>query len=181
MEKRTTELEYLEQIAELKWEKGYKCAKCKHKEYYNIKKNFARRCKSCGYEESAIKNTMFENSKIPVITTFSLLFLMQETLEGFFLAKFNAKSLDTFSLGRTNIYKIDERFEGENIRDSLSSLAGYFEVAENSISLLFQRIHDRIKKNKSKFIPSLLEWNSGLKDKKSVAIPVVRLRSEGMF
>lgn len=161
MEALTTEQKYLKQIAEIKWQKGFKCRKCKHKEYYNIKKNFGRRCKNCTHEESAIMNTMFENSKLSITSTFQILNGMQENLVEYLELK------KKYFATHPNFNWFEDSVPHENIRKSPESLSKKYEVAENSILFLFQRISDWMKKkNKEGYVE--VEWDEGLKDKKSI-------------
>lgn len=158
MEKQTTELEYLEQIANIKWEKGYKCKTCKGKEYYNIKKNFARRCKACGYEETPIKNTMFENSKLSLQTQFAIFFKMQERMDDFIADKYYQHDCSS-----------DDYFEGYEMRLTNKRLAEKFKINENSIALLFEKTAFWLKPlYKSLSISGVEEeFLKGAKDKKS--------------
>lgn len=45
-------------LAQLKWKNGYGCKKCNYKKYYLLNNSVSRKCKSCGYTESAIADTL---------------------------------------------------------------------------------------------------------------------------
>ena len=64
-----------------KWPEGFVCPKCGNKTYY---KNRSRRhttleCRSCGHQETPIKGTAFENSKLPLVKIFLACFFLAET------------------------------------------------------------------------------------------------------
>lgn len=113
------ELGYWDVIAEIKWKQGFVCTepKCKSSEYYLIKNNYARRCKKCGYEETPIMNTAFEDSKIPVFKKMSILFTMQN-----------------------NIYQTVRGFE-QAWRIPIAKLAKINSVNENSVTLFFKKVY----------------------------------------
>ncbi|MBB2144599.1 chromosome partitioning protein ParA [Pedobacter sp. LMG 31464] len=63
-------------LADMKWENGYACIKCKNTSYCNGKVPFNRRCTKCAYEESVLHHTIFENNRIPINKAFYLVYLM---------------------------------------------------------------------------------------------------------
>lgn len=50
-------------LAEIKWKNGYSCKKCGYKKYYEGQYLFSRKCKSCGYDESATAHGLMDNVK----------------------------------------------------------------------------------------------------------------------
>ncbi|MGE6219478.1 7TM diverse intracellular signaling domain-containing protein [Nubsella zeaxanthinifaciens] len=63
-------------LAELKWGEGYHCKKCNTSKYIEGHTPYSRRCNSCGYEESVLIDTIFQNSRIPINKLFYLVFLI---------------------------------------------------------------------------------------------------------
>ncbi|GAB2698614.1 hypothetical protein GCM10027037_23640 [Mucilaginibacter koreensis] len=63
-------------LAELKWKQGYSCLKCNHTNYCNGRVPYSRRCTKCTYEESVMLNTIFHNTRIPIVKAFYLVYLM---------------------------------------------------------------------------------------------------------
>ncbi|WDF53775.1 7TM diverse intracellular signaling domain-containing protein [Mucilaginibacter sp. KACC 22063] len=63
-------------LAEIKWNKGFSCIKCNNKTYNTGRAPHSRRCTKCGYEESVLFNTIFQNSRIPINKAFYLVYLM---------------------------------------------------------------------------------------------------------
>ncbi len=61
-------------LADLKWENGYVCKKCSHKNYCKGKKSYSRRCTKCKYDESVTVGTMFEKIKFSLVKAFHILF-----------------------------------------------------------------------------------------------------------
>lgn len=66
-------------LSELKWAKGYTCKKCQNTHYLAGYLPFSRRCTKCGYDESVIAYTLFQNSRIPINKAFYMLFLVYST------------------------------------------------------------------------------------------------------
>ncbi|GAB2687950.1 hypothetical protein GCM10027037_07870 [Mucilaginibacter koreensis] len=63
-------------LGELKWAKGYRCLRCENTKYCNGRAAYSRRCTKCAYEESVLLNTIFHNTRIPIIKAFYLVYLM---------------------------------------------------------------------------------------------------------
>ncbi|WP_316838638.1 7TM diverse intracellular signaling domain-containing protein [Pedobacter gandavensis] len=66
-------------LSELKWIDGYGCKKCQNTQYLAGFLPFSRRCTKCGYDESVIAHTIFQNSRIPINKAFYMLFLVYST------------------------------------------------------------------------------------------------------
>lgn len=66
-------------LSELKWTGGYACRKCANKLYLAGSLPYSRRCTKCGYDESVIASTIFQNSRIPINKAFYMLFLVYST------------------------------------------------------------------------------------------------------
>lgn len=62
----------MQYLVNLKWGQGYKCIKCGNTEYSKGRQWFYRRCKSCGYNESATSNTIFHGVKLDLLRVFEL-------------------------------------------------------------------------------------------------------------
>ncbi len=63
-------------LADIKWTKGFQCVKCTNTTYNEGRAPYSRRCTKCGYEESVLFNTIFQNSRIPINKAFYLVYLM---------------------------------------------------------------------------------------------------------
>ena len=63
-------------LAQLKWSKGYACKKCGSSNYTSGHSSYSRRCSKCGYEESVMMNTIFQNTRIPINKSFYMIFLI---------------------------------------------------------------------------------------------------------
>lgn len=66
-------------LSELKWANGYACRKCQNEQYLAGFLPFSRRCTKCGYDESVIAYTIFQNTRIPINKAFYMLFLVYST------------------------------------------------------------------------------------------------------
>ena len=63
-------------LADIKWSKSYTCKKCGNKNSSLGKTPHSKRCTKCGYDESVTSFTLFHNSKIPITTSFYLVYLV---------------------------------------------------------------------------------------------------------
>lgn len=72
----------MEYLGNLKWQKGYQCRQCRHREHMKGKSPFSRRCKVCKYEESVTAHTLFHKLKFPIEKAFELLFLISASKKG---------------------------------------------------------------------------------------------------
>ena len=66
-------------LAELKWDDGYECRKCSNTHFSIGHTPYSRRCTKCGYQESVIFNTIFQNTRIPINKAFYMIFLIYST------------------------------------------------------------------------------------------------------
>jgi hypothetical protein len=66
-------------LSDLKWTSGYNCLKCSNETYKYGRAPYSRRCTKCGYEESVLFNTIFQNNRIPINKAFYLVYLMYTT------------------------------------------------------------------------------------------------------
>jgi transposase-like protein/predicted nucleic-acid-binding Zn-ribbon protein len=62
----------MQYLVDLKWAEGYKCLKCGNGQYGKGRQWFYRRCKRCGYNESATANTIFHGVKLDLLRVFEL-------------------------------------------------------------------------------------------------------------
>jgi hypothetical protein len=63
-------------LSDIKWTKSYLCKKCGNKNASEGKSLFSKRCTKCGYDESVTAFTIFHKSKLPITTTFYLIYLV---------------------------------------------------------------------------------------------------------
>lgn len=66
-------------IADLKWRAGFTCKKCSNASFLAGQTFLGRRCTKCGYDESVISGTIFQNSKIPINKALYMLFVVYST------------------------------------------------------------------------------------------------------
>lgn len=63
-------------LSDLKWQNGYTCKKCKNNHFYPGHIALSRRCSKCSYEESVTTDTVFHNTRIPIVKAFYMVFLI---------------------------------------------------------------------------------------------------------
>ncbi len=63
-----TDLLWLNRIARIKWQDGYKCQKCGNEKFFEGKTPYSRKCtlSKCKHEESATANTPFHGLRISI-------------------------------------------------------------------------------------------------------------------
>ena len=66
-------------LSALKWKTGFACTRCENATYCAGRLPHSRRCTKCSYEESALHNTIFQNSRIPINKAFYLTYLIYST------------------------------------------------------------------------------------------------------
>jgi hypothetical protein len=66
-------------LSVLKWKTGFACTRCENATYCAGRLPHSRRCTKCSYEESALHNTIFQNSRIPINKAFYLTYLIYST------------------------------------------------------------------------------------------------------
>ncbi len=69
-------------LSAIKWENGYRCGKCGHSHYYEIKKAGSRQCIKCKYAESATARTLFHKVKFPLRKAFYIAFMVVTNKKG---------------------------------------------------------------------------------------------------
>lgn len=62
-------------LENLKWEKGFRCRKCRNEKYFDGSQKFSRRCTKCGYNESITAYTIFHSIKFPIERAFYIAYL----------------------------------------------------------------------------------------------------------
>jgi transposase-like protein len=77
-----TEDDCLNYLMEIKWGEGYNCPKCDYGEYFKGKKWYYRRCKECGYDESATAGTLFHKCKLGLLKAFEITFRLSVRKKG---------------------------------------------------------------------------------------------------
>ncbi len=66
-------------LADLKWQKDFKCRKCGNSNYFQGHLPYSKRCSKCSYEESATTNTIFKNAHIPLNKAFYMVYIVYTT------------------------------------------------------------------------------------------------------
>jgi hypothetical protein len=69
-------------LADQKWQNGFICQKCGCDQYGKGYTRYARRCKSCRYDESVTANTMFHKCKFGIQKAFIALFRIGSKKKG---------------------------------------------------------------------------------------------------
>lgn len=77
-----SEEDCLKYLIEIKWGAGFKCIKCGNDRYSKGRQWFYKRCKACGYDESATANTMFHKCKLGLLRAFEIGFRVSVKKKG---------------------------------------------------------------------------------------------------
>lgn len=109
-------------IANVKWQRGYTCAKCGYKKYHAGKKNFSRKCKACGYDDSATAHTLLEGVKFPFNKALYIIYIK------FFNKNVKiAQVANEISLREATAYTFSKKVD-ETVAKSRISLASWIDV-----------------------------------------------------
>lgn len=113
-----TDLDCKEYLAQIKWEKGFKCIKCGHNASQE-RKDFSRTCNICGHTESPTANTLFHRVRFGVRKAFFICFEMSTTTKSL-SAKYMAVRFGiTEKTARLFMHKVREAMKssGDNPMD----------------------------------------------------------------
>lgn len=72
----------LEYLADIKWSKGYQCAKCRHTHYCKGIKTYDRQCTRCHYLESPTSGTIFHKVKFCLLKAFWIVYYLSTSKKG---------------------------------------------------------------------------------------------------
>jgi DNA-directed RNA polymerase subunit RPC12/RpoP len=93
-------------LANEKWDKGFVCKSCGHREYIKGRVKMDRRCKLCKRNESPTSGTLFHSIKIPLVIAFEIVYRVSV----------NKKGLSALSISRE--YHLNQK-TGILIRDKI--------------------------------------------------------------
>lgn len=82
LKKYGTEQQCQEQLFKLRWPEGFKCPKCEHGQYYELKTRLLFQCKKCRHQCSLTSGTIFSSSKLPLTIWFLAIFLITQSKQG---------------------------------------------------------------------------------------------------
>lgn len=66
----------------LKWPKGFRCPKCHHDQYIQLRCRPLFQCRKCRHQTSLLAGTIFSSTKLPLTTWFLAIFLVSQSKEG---------------------------------------------------------------------------------------------------
>ncbi|GAA5221090.1 IS1595 family transposase [Membranihabitans marinus] len=69
-------------LAKKKWESGFACKHCGHKNYCSGGKPHIRQCTRCRYKESATANTLFHKVKFDLVKAFAIVYFIATNKKG---------------------------------------------------------------------------------------------------
>lgn len=82
MEKYGTEEQCREYQFNNRWSDGFKCPKCNHEEYFDIKSRNLYQCKKCNHQASVTAGTIMDKTRIPLVKWFMAMYFMSEDKRG---------------------------------------------------------------------------------------------------
>ena len=92
-EKFGTKEQCLIYLSNEKWGDFYTCIKCEKTKYCEGRKPFNRRCRKCGYDESATANTLFHKVKFGIDKAFEMAYDISTSKKGGKYAVFTQKGV----------------------------------------------------------------------------------------
>lgn len=107
-------------------DKDYSCPRCSHKNYYQHKKLEIRECKSCSHQHRLRVSTIFENSKLPMLTWVRGIYLMMMGKRGISALELQKQlNIKTYKPALHMLRKIRKAL---SIRDEAYQLKGIIEM-----------------------------------------------------
>lgn len=76
------ELSCRKYLSDIKWEDGYKCAKCGNTKYCAGTRPYDRQCTKCAYVESVTAGTVFHKLKFPLLKAFYIAYFVATDKKG---------------------------------------------------------------------------------------------------
>ena len=121
-----TETQCREYMSKIKWVNGFVCPKCKNKEAWNMGK-CVKRCKECRSDISVMKDTVFEQSKMPLRIWFQTMWYMVSQKQG--VSAFGLAKLLGIKRA-TTVWNMMQKIRGVMVKTSPNMLSGLVEIDE---------------------------------------------------
>jgi len=102
-----TDLNCKEYLANIKWEKGFECVKCRNKTS-QIRKDYSRTCNRCSHTETASSNTLFHKVKFGLRKAFFMCFEMSTTTKSLSASYMGVRFGVTEKTARLFMHKVRE-------------------------------------------------------------------------
>lgn len=71
-----------EKLFSFRWPNGFRCSKCLHNQYYQLKTRKLFQCRKCRYQCSLTAETIFASYKLPLTTWFLAIYLTTQAKKG---------------------------------------------------------------------------------------------------
>jgi len=127
MEKFGTEEQCRKYLFESRWPEGFKCPKCEHNKYFDIKSRNLYQCKACNHQVSVTAGTIMDKTRTPLRKWFLAFYYMSEDKRGISALTLQKKISVAYQTAWSMCQKIRHAM-GE--RDSDYKLDGIVEIDE---------------------------------------------------
>jgi hypothetical protein len=108
-----TDLDCKKYLAQVKWQDGFKCAKCGHSACQQ-RKDFSMTCNICGYTESSTAGTLFHRVRFGVRKAFFICFEMATTTKSLSASYAGVRFGITEKTARLFMHKVREAMKSSN-------------------------------------------------------------------
>lgn len=78
----TNDDDCLKYLANIKWNRGFKCKKCSHSNYCKGNGKYTRQCTRCNYNESPTCDTLFHKTKFSMLKAFYIVYNVSTNKKG---------------------------------------------------------------------------------------------------
>ena len=68
-----------EHLFKVRWSNGFKCPKCGHTEYYEIKSRHLFQCTKCQHQASVTSGTIFHKTRVSLVIWFWVMYLVRQS------------------------------------------------------------------------------------------------------
>lgn len=127
MEHFGTEEKCRQHLFKNRWPEGYKCPKCSHGEYFDIKSRNLYQCKACNHQASVTAGTIMDKTRTPLKKWYLAFYYMSEDKRGISALSLKGKIKVAYQTAWSMCQKIRHAM-GE--RDEKYKLSGIVELDE---------------------------------------------------
>lgn len=117
----------LQAIFDAKWPRGFVCPSCQHNFGYRLSKPRTMQCASCRKQTSITANTIFQDSRLPLLLWFLAIYLVANDKGGISALRLEKELGVSHNTAYSLLQKIRVAMGG---RDENLTLAGYIELDE---------------------------------------------------
>lgn len=170
-----TDLDCEKYLADLKWENGYSCRKCKHSKY-QLRKDYSRTCNVCSDTESPSSETLFHRVKFGLRKAFFICFEMSTTTKDLSALQMSVRYGVAENTARLFMHKVREAMKS----DEKEGMKGLVQVDEFTVGGKEENKQGRSYDTKKKKVVCAVELTNEGKVKRFYALKIDDFSSKSL-